>query len=406
MFDLRKKQNGPTWTMGIDLGHYAVKAVLLEETADAVVAHYAAHVPTPTDSIRQGVIVNQRELAAQIKKIVRQSGSGIRAASIAIPIEQLVVRSLELPDMDGDELRQATRFEARKYLPFPAETAEIVIAPIGQTLDSEGAPHLRALLAAAPREVVRSRAETLEMAGLEVAAVEIEPIALMRAFHVNQSSRNQSSRNTFWLGQPCVYVHLGQKSSGMCVVQDTHLRFVHKISWGSLRLTQALAAALGCTIAEAQAIEESPEAVLNPDGVFAWGEAADRRETRALAPELERLSREIQRLLSYYRSLFPERSYEGILDRLILSGGRADLRGLHRFFSEMFQIEVIARNPFQTFETHLSGSSFAAIEGRNHCFAVAIGLALGDLHRSARTSSVKAGRPAEFVWRKTAASSP
>ncbi|MDQ2799965.1 MAG: type IV pilus assembly protein PilM [Armatimonadota bacterium] len=398
MFDSRKKQNGPAWTMGIDLGHYALKAVLLEETADSIVAHYAAYVPTPTDAIRQGVIVHQREVAAQIKKLVRQSGSGIRAASIAIPIEQLVVRSLELPDMKADELRQATRFEARKYLPFPAETAEIVIAPMGQTLDSEGVPHLRALLAAAPREVVRSRAETLEMAGLEVAAVEIEPVALMRAFHVNQSSRN-----TFWLGQPCVHLHLGQKSSGMCVVQDTHLRFVHKISWGSFRLTQALATSLSCTVAEAQAIEESPDAVLNPDGTFAWGEADKRQETRALAPELERLSREMQRLLNYYRSLFPERSYEGILDRLILSGGRADLRGLHRFFSEMFQIEVVARNPFQTFETHLSGSSFAAIEGRNHCFAVAIGLALGDLHRTARTSGAKTGQPREFVWRKTAA---
>lgn len=398
MLDPTRKQEKSSRTLGIDLGQYAIKAILLERRADTIVAQYAGHALTPPDALNQGILVNQRAIALQIKQMVRQSGIDIRAAAIAIPIDQLVVRPIDLPAMDSEALRAATRFEARKYLPYSVDDAEVVIVPLGQTVDREGSPRMRALLASAPRDVVRSRAETLEMAGLEVASIEIEPLTLMRAFRADVAQQS-----TIRGGQPFVYVHLGQKSSGMCVVQDTYLRFVHAISWGSNRLTQAIAASVGCSLEEAIAIEESGGAMITPSGNFCWGEGEDRRETGALMPELERLGREMERLLNYYRSLFPERSYEGILDRLILSGGRTNLKGLHEFFAELFQLDVEVRNPFQSIETQLSVEGFAAINGRNHSFAVAVGLALGDLHREISAGKSRTGTTSEYVWRRSAA---
>ncbi len=361
-------------------------------------ARYAGYLLMPQEALQKGVLVEQKAVAAQIKQMVRQCGCDVRTASIAVPIEHLIVRLIDLPAMDDEALRTASRFEARKYLPYSVDKAEVVIIPVGQTVDSEGATRMQALLAAAPRDVVRSRAETLEMAGLEVAGIEIEPLTLMRTFRAESGTQN-----TIWSGQPSVYVHLGQKSSGMCVVQGTHLRFVHAISWGSSRLTQALASGINCTLEEACRIEESASAAINANGNFSWGEGEERRETGALIPEMERLGREMQRLLNYYRSLFPERSYEGILDRLIISGGRANLKGLPQFFTELFQLDVEVRNPFQSLETHFSLEGFAAINGRNHSFSVAIGLALGDLQRGARASQSQAGRAREYIWRRAAA---
>lgn len=398
MYRPLKKLNGHHWAMGIDIGNHATKAILLEQDTDTIVAHYAAHVPTPPDALQNGVLVGQREVAAQLRQIVRQSGFDIRTASLAIPIDQLIVRSIDLPAMDGDALRTATRFEARKYLPYPVDQAEVVIIPLGQTTDSEGTPRMRALLAAAPRAVVRSRAETLEMAGLEVASIDIEPLSLMRAFSIHDTQQGMIRG-----GQPFVYVHLGQKSSGMCVIQDTNLRFVHAISWGSSRLTQALATSLDCTPEEARAIKESRDAAISLDGNFSWGTPDDRHESGVLMPEFERLGREMQRLLNYYRSLYPERSYEGILDRLIISGGEANVKGINSFFSELFKLEVIVRNPFQSFETRLQSASFLAIDGHNHSFSVAIGLALGSLHSTAALKQSSARSAQEIVWRRNAA---
>lgn len=391
------KSEGRGSALGIDIGQYAVKAILLERMNEGIALRHAARDRMPPDAVQKGVVVARREVATLLRQIVQQSGASVRAASLAVPTEQMLVRWIDLPVMDGEALRAATRFEARKYLPYPVDQAEVAIVPMEQGRgDGE---RMRALLAAAPRDVVRSRAETLEMAGLEVASVELEPIALVRAL-----SAPDGRQGMLWRGQPLAYVHLGGESSGMCVVQDTSLRFVHAISWGCNRLTQTLAAALDRTPEAARAITEQDDAQIDLNGVFSWDEEGERRESDALVPEFDRLYREIQRLLNYYRSLFPERSYEGILDRLVLCGGSADLSGLDRYFSAMFQVEVAVRNPFQSFASRLLTDSFTMVERHSASFAVAVGLALGDLQtdtlpeRGAQTS-----RAREFVWRRKAA---
>lgn len=395
MFGNKIKSSGPVCALGIDIGQCALKAIVLEQGREGVAVRHAARVLTPPGAVQKGVLVRKREVAAQIRQIVRQADAPLASASLAIPTDQVFVRWIDLPRMDEDALQAATPFEARKYLPYSIEKAEVVIVPSG----SSDGDRMRALLAAAPRDVVRSRAETLEMAGLEVAAIEIEPLAFIRALHTVGAGRN-----ALWQGQPIVHVHLGEEASGMCVVQDMNLRFVHAISWGSSRLTQMLATALECSPEEAQALKESEDASIDPEGVFSWGQEGARQATEALVPEFERLRREIQRLLNYYRSLFPERSYEGILDRLILSGGTANLKGLNRFFSQMFQAEVTVRNPFQSFASHLVSGSFAAIAGHSTSFVVAVGLALGELHTGAQGLDQAAGeRSREVVWRRRAA---
>lgn len=397
MFQRIPKSAAARLALGIDIGLYAIKAILLEETVEGLAVRHAARVMTPPNAVKDGIVVGRREVAARLRQIVRQSGCRIGAASLSIPTEQALVRWIDLPRMDHENLRAATRFEARKYLPYPVDHAEVEIVPMEQAgAEEEG--RMRALLAAAPRAVVRSHAETLEMAGLEVASVELEPLALLRAQnapHVQQGA--------LWRGQPIAYVQLGEESSGMCVVQDMNLRFVRAISWGGVRLTQALVTALGCTAEEAQAIKEQDDATLDENGRFSWSEGEARRETDAMGAELERLHREIQRLLNYYRSLFPERSYEGILDRVILCGGTADLDGLARYFAKTLQVEVMVRNPFHSLASRLSSGGFKAIEGRGASFVVAIGLALGELQAAQRAERSRSRGSGEFIWRRKAA---
>jgi type IV pilus assembly protein PilM len=387
-----------TYSLGIDIGRFTIKSVLLEQTPHGISVRHVARVPTVHGSSNKGVIVAQKEVAAQIRKIIRQIDVPIRSASLAVPTEHVVVRWIDLPRMDAQSLQAASRFEASRYLPYSTDDAEIVMIPAGQTTGADDTPRMRALLAASPRKVVRSRAEVLEMAGLDVNRIEIEPLACMRAF-----GEANSSSSTLWRGQPLVHVHLGEESSSMCVVQDGQLRFVHTISWGSLRLTQALANSLNLSVDQVLKIKSSEGAFLDNDGVFSWGDQDGGFTTEVLVPEILRLRREVQRLLNYYRSLFPERSYEGILDRLTLSGGTANLRGLTDLFSSAFQAGVSVLNPFQSFASHLPTASFAAVAGHSASFVISTGLALTDFSYIAATYQSPGDRPLEAVWRRKVA---
>lgn len=383
--------------LGIDIGSHAIKCVLLEETPEGVAIRHAERLATPAGAVRDGVVHGRREVAASIRQAVKRCGCRILAASAAVPADQSVVRWIDLPMMDRDSLAAATRFEARKYLPWPVDQAAVQIVPMEHGA-GPGEDRMRALLVAAPRVVVNSRAEALEAAGLDVASVEIEPVAVLRA--IGPSTVRYGS---IWRGQPLACVMLGEVSSGMCVVQDTSVRFVRAISWGSARLASALAEAAGCDAQQASGLKEAPDAELTDDGVLTWTEDGEERTSAALVPELERLCREIQRLLNYYRSLFPERSYEGILDRVVLTGGPAGLKGIARFFARALQIEVIVRNPLESLATRLSPEGFRAIDGHETSFAACVGLALGELQLGHRVPAAGAARSREFVWRRKAA---
>ena len=410
----RSTTKGPRHALGIDFGLHTIKAAWLERTAEGPVLRHAGQIQTPAGALEKGVITRPREVASQLQSLITASGYPAAAASASVPMEHSLIRWIDLPVMDAESLRAATRFEARKYLPFPADQAEIEIVPVepggGKANDAAAAASavtppagMHAMLIATPREVMGSRAETLEMAGLEVSGVEAEAFAMIRA----REDLPGEHRGRFWRRQSVAYIQLGEESSGMCVVQDGQIRFVRAISWGGSRLTHALAQARNGSIDEARALKEHPETVVDEQGRIAWGGgndgAARDEHAGALVPELDRVCREIQRLLNYYRSLYPERSYEGILNRVTLCGGTASLRGLDAYFSGRLQVQVKTRDPFLT----RIARQDARAGGNGASFDVALGLALGQLDAAAAAAQQqRGGEPQplrEFVWRRRAA---
>ncbi len=376
--------------LGVDIGRCAIKAVFLEEENRAIHLKSAWEIATPPDALEGGVLLKKREVAEILKKIVRGCAHPVQKASVSLPMAQAMVRWIDLPRMEDDALQAASRFEARKYLPYPAETAEIVLTPM-RTASPAGAETMRALLTAMPTEAVASRGEALEFSGLGIETVEIEAFPLLRAHR-----ELPGAHAGFWRGHSKGYLLLGEETSSMIIVQGGVPVFVRSFSWGASRLTELIAESAGGSALEAQEIQKRSDAVIADDGVFAWGDSGTRRFCEGIAHELQRLDREIARLISYYRSLFPERSYEGALGELTLSGGMANLCGLPEYFSRSLQIPTAGGS--LKWERFGSVSPEAeAVIGSGASFSVAAGLALGTLQRTAE-SQPDSSR--EYVWRR------
>ena len=384
------------YALGLDIGNHAIKAIVLKQTTQGYSVCYANRILNAESDTQDGV-VNTRNLAARLRRLLKQAGLPLTSASFALPTEHAQIRWIDLPQMTPEALRAATKFEARKYLPYSVEDAEAQLLAVEQSGDLEEGK-MRALMVAAPRNLIVGRAEALEDAGLEVAHAEVETFPLLRS-----QKPMERAGSALWGGQPLTHVHLGHVASCMCVARDVDVRFMRAISWGSVRLSQALAERLEIEPEAARAILESPAAQLDELGALTWNAAGEAQQTDALVGELERLYREIQRLLNYYRSLFPERSYEGILDRIYLSGGAAGLHGLEDYFSRALNFEVTISNPFQLVTLQLSPESFAAVTGHRTEFGIAVGLAMGALEAGRYAEARQGQRMREFVWRRKAA---
>lgn len=379
--------------LGIDIGPGVIKAVAVAEEDSAWVVTHAARIPTPAGAVERGIVIAPGEVAAALRSIVKMIGGSARTAATAIPADQSTVRWLELPRMDMESLQAATPFEARKHLSYPVEQAEVRIVP---EIDGDGeSPMMKALLVGAPKEIVHSRAAAMEMAGLDVACMELEAFALIRALYTPDQRRAM-----LWSSHSRAYLQLGEDMSCMYVLQDGKLRFVRPITWGSSRLTHALAQALGCGEAEARRLKEDAETFVNDRGELVYRSGAETLTSDALDPEFDRLCREIQRLMNYYQSLFPEGSYEGILNQVTLCGGAAGLRGMSRYLAGHLEIEIDTGDPFQLRSLRMAPGVADAIQGYRSSYAVAVGLALGQIQSAIQTVD---NGDAEYIWRRRCA---
>jgi type IV pilus assembly protein PilM len=393
MITLSQPTAGNRSSLGIDIGPGAIKAAVIRDDEMSLYMTHAVRMPTPPGSVDKAVI-DIPAVADTIRQMVKEIGRGFMEAAIAVPAENTQVWWIELPSMDEASLRAATKFEARKYLTYPVEQAALQIVTFGGKSVADS-PTTSALLVAVPRDIVYSRAEALEAAGLTVGCVEIDALALTRALQTVDSRRQM-----LWEGRSQAYLQLGEEQSSMSVMQAGGLQFVRAVSWGSGRLTEALSENLNVSAQTAKEIKEHATATITEAGVLvhdAFGTGI--RETDAVTEELERLSRELRRLMNYYKSLFPEGSYEGNLDRIMICGGTARMSGLARYLTNRLEVECFTGDPFATKSVRMHPDAQAAVYGYETSYAVAVGLAIGGLQQAYR--SVNVGAETEFLWRKS-----
>lgn len=372
---------------GIDIGAHTIKIALLEASERGLVVRALERVPMPAKAFDNGVLVRRREVATLLKQSTRRMDAKVRRTALSISNEQVTVRRVEVPAMGPEQLEAAAPFEARKFITYPAEQAEAGMARIGET---EGET-ISAYLVASPRAVVQSYAAVAQQAGLEVVLVEAEPFALLRALHLPPFREER-----FWYGQSLAYAHIGHSALAFCIAQSGQMHSARSISWGAQRIIDVLASSLNSTEEDAKALIEHPDTYLDDRGILYWPTDTGRCETLALRPELERLRREIERIFNYFRSLYPERSYQGVLGKLMLSGGLSALRGLDSYLIQALQIEVIVPDPFEW--TPAADTVAAKAAHYKAEFAIAIGLGAAVLDTEAQRLKMNAG-----VWWRQAA---
>ena len=395
MFRSARQQPTHCRALGIDLGRYSIKAVVVEETGNGLVVSHAASIRTPSGAIDQGIISDKPAIAAILRQMVKDFEVPISSAALSTPIDQTLVRWVEMPQLDSAALASAAKFEAKKYVPYPIEQAEVTFVPM-ETEDVLADHKIQGLLIAAPGEVVASRAETLELAGLEVDSIESEAMALLRALE-----RQEAPKGRFWHGQSLAFLLLGEETSGMIVARDGMMTLNRAIPWGANRLVETLAERNSLSLDEARELLSLHDTYIGTDASLNWETHEATRQNNAISKDLRRLMNEIARIANYYASLYPASSYEGLFHHLILCGGLANTRGLTEYLSHGLQLSTRVCRPFQSEMWSLSARAYSSVSGNEAGMSVALGLALGKLETLIHSAEGNPHR--EYLWQREAA---
>ena len=164
--------------LGIDIGSSCIKAVEIVPTPKGWELVNAAVTPCPKDAIKDGVVVNVPEVAQAIKSMMRDASIKATGAICGIAGAQVIVRQVQFPKVPEAALRKSIRFEAGKYISTSVEDSIVEFEIVG---DAEEAGQMNVWLVAAPREMIDSRVQAMESAGLDPLVIDIEAFSLIRA---------------------------------------------------------------------------------------------------------------------------------------------------------------------------------------------------------------------------------
>ncbi|MDD5431370.1 MAG: type IV pilus assembly protein PilM [Candidatus Omnitrophica bacterium] len=353
--EVKPKFTKERFSVGLDIGSQSIKAVKLRFTKDAV--EFCAF---EIDSA-------QLDLASLLKK-VKQS-FGIDLVNISVSGPATVIRYVNFPKMNKDELKQALKFEAQKHIPF--SISEINLDGVILKDDLPDGKML-VLLAAVKKDIVSQRLKLLEEASLRPNLIDIDSVALINAFNFNYDAEESLKNKVVAL------LNIGAATSNLNIVENGMPRLSRDIHIAGSNLTKKIMDTLGLEFNNAEELK------LNPDKVQAIAKSpaqvqASSTSLPAKQPDkinaivdsvLVSLAAEIRTSFDYYES-----QSTSAVSKIFISGGGSKMSGLREALSAFLGIEVEIWDPLKqmVLPQNLDAQKLKEISSQ---LPVAIGLAL------------------------------
>jgi type IV pilus assembly protein PilM len=308
---------------GLDVGHSSLKVMQVEQTfgsskAPSIIGYGTA--AFDTSALNNGVIVKPEIIAEALLHLFKHQLIGditTRRVAITFPSYRSFSRSMQLPKLSTKELREAVRLEAEQYIPLPLDDLylDYTVTRLGKEMDD-------LLAVAVPKEIIDSYLTLARMVGLDIMLVETTMAADSRLFS-RDKYHNYSS----------VIIDFGSLSADISIFNKKTL-VTGTVPAGGLVFTNNIKDSLQVTLAEAGIIKTK------------YGLSLSKKQpeiTSALKPTLQKLTKEIQRMIRYHEEHY---GTEKPIEQVIMLGGGANMPGLSEYLTNSLRLPVRVHDPW------------------------------------------------------------
>ena len=232
--------------VGLSIGASELAAAVVVNNGRPKLVKAAQH-SLPSDVVSGGEVRDSEALANEIAAFFSAADLPRKNVRVGIASSRTGVRVFERPEVDDPrQLANAIRFRAYETLPIPIEEAMLDY----HVVEGTTAPD-RVLLAVAYRDLVDRFSATCAAAKIELAGIDIEAFALLRAVGgepLPAGQRAEAAR---------VAVSIGHDRTTVAVSDGHVCEFTRVLDWGGARVTAAIERALEVNAGEAERIKRS-----------------------------------------------------------------------------------------------------------------------------------------------------
>ncbi len=336
---------------GLDIGFSTVKVIQTERSGkgkNSVIGYGVAHFDS--SAIKDGVIVDIEAIAKPVQELFRKGIVGhitTRRVAVSIPATRTFAKTMSLPLLQEKELEEAVFLEAQQYIPMPIEQLYIDYSVVDKTKDS-----VEVLTVGVPKNIVDSLLSLMQTLGLEPVAFDTTTDAAGRLFENQHRSSDV----------PAVLIDFGSLSADITIHDKTVIVSSTAPSGGDT-FTDLIAKDLGVSIEEGYIIKTK----------YGLGKSKKQKEIQeAISPELDKLVKEIRRMIRYYEERSDSKKKIG---QIVTMGGGANMPGLSDYLTETLRLPVRMCDPWLELEL---GRLKAPTEVEKAMYVIAAGLSFID----------------------------
>lgn len=348
----------PSIAVGLDVSTSSIKVAELQiERAEPVLSNLGI-INVPEGVIGDGEIEDPVTLSNMLKELWGRTGIKQRRVILGVANQKVIVRPIEIPYMEAEELESALRFQVQEFIPIPVEDAILDFDIMEEFLTSDDQRMLSVLLVAAYRDMVQSFVDTLRSAGLTAVAIDLKAFALPRALlprtypGISQAGEEAEA--------VCI-INVGAGITNIVIVKEGVPRFARILLRGGDDFRRTLIDRLDVDAGEAEQIK--------------LGLAANEDAAALMRQDIYRFVGEIRRSLDYFVTQTGERN----LRKIVLAGSGARMINLPQELNQGLRLPVEIGRSFQNVQLGklpFSPEELAEIEPS---VAVSVGLALREV---------------------------
>jgi type IV pilus assembly protein PilM len=342
--------------VGLDIGTTAVRGAELAVRRGRVVLDRFGQVALPPGAVVEGEIADPDAVAGSLRMLWRQARFGSRQVVMGVANQRVVVRLVDLPWMEQEELRRSLRYQVQEYIPIPVDDAELDFDVLDEHEGGGGQRLMRVLLVAAQKEMVDGHVRAGMRAGLEPVGIDLTPFALIRSLAPEGMPLAEAGE---------ALIDVGAKVTNIVVHAAGVPRFVRILLMGGQDVTEGLVSALSLDQDSAERAKLDAAASATPD----------LEVSRIVEQRIGAFAEEVRGSLDFYRA----QSDAVPVSRVVLSGGGSRLAPLAEQLADTLHLPVEAGQALTALQIGRVGLDSESLADLEPVAAVPVGLALGEV---------------------------
>jgi type IV pilus assembly protein PilM len=386
----------PSKAVGIDIGTHSVKTAQMSRRSGRLALEKTGYAVIDPEVMSTAPVEAQ---GAAVREALRFMPLAQCTIVGALPGQAVVIRYPRLQDMAVSQISAAVEAEASQSIPYELNEVFLDWAVLDHIAEGDR-QLLKVLLVAAKHEIIEMRVQVAEAAETQYHVLGVDSLALADAAEACDFLR---------VGETVALVNLGATNTNIHFIKDGRSSFVRDVTWGGREMLQAITKNRRCDSSTAERMlinseheheeAQEPSAPQSGNQLDALGDVgssildpledeldagparpaigsgmADTAKSleSILSVPLGRLVNEIRRSFDYYE----QQLYEHSVDRIILSGGVAQLPVVRDTLAdELGHDHVEVADPSKSALTMADRASIADLLNRPAQFMVAVGLA-------------------------------